>query len=110
LYALIVRSTKPNARKFRKWITGEVLPAIRKTGAYATPQAAETLSGQYICITGADDNLYLHSILKAFREFIIEETRGHCFHELRFVKKYEAACTLFPEHKNDLRENHITIK
>lgn len=34
LYALVVRSTKPNAKKFRKWVTSEVLPSIRKTGTY----------------------------------------------------------------------------
>jgi prophage antirepressor-like protein len=37
LYALIIRSNKPEARKFRKWITSEVLPALRRTGEYATP-------------------------------------------------------------------------
>jgi len=34
LYAVILRSDKPNARDFRKWITSEVLPSIRKHGAY----------------------------------------------------------------------------
>lgn len=34
LYAVILRSDKPNAKQFRKWVTGEVLPAIRKTGGY----------------------------------------------------------------------------
>lgn len=34
LYALILRSRKPEARKFRKWVTSEVLPSIRKTGQY----------------------------------------------------------------------------
>lgn len=34
LYALVLRSRKPEARKFAKWVTGEVLPAIRKTGIY----------------------------------------------------------------------------
>lgn len=34
LYALILRSRKPEAKRFRKWVTSEVLPAIRKTGAY----------------------------------------------------------------------------
>jgi anti-repressor protein len=38
LYALIMRSNKPEAKKFRKWITSEVLPSIRKTGEYATPE------------------------------------------------------------------------
>lgn len=36
LYALIIRSNKPEAKKFRKWVTGEVLPTIRKTGRYET--------------------------------------------------------------------------
>jgi anti-repressor protein len=34
LYALVIRSNKPNARRFRKWITSEVLPSIRRTGKY----------------------------------------------------------------------------
>lgn len=34
LYTTIIRSDKPQAKAFRKWITGEVLPSIRKTGGY----------------------------------------------------------------------------
>jgi phage antirepressor YoqD-like protein len=34
LYALILRSRKEEAKKFRKWVTGVVLPAIRRTGRY----------------------------------------------------------------------------
>lgn len=34
LYALVIRSRKPEAKKFRKWVTSEVLPSIRKTGRY----------------------------------------------------------------------------
>ena len=37
LYALVLRSRKPEARKFAKWVTAEVLPSIRKTGQYARP-------------------------------------------------------------------------
>ena len=37
LYALILRSRKPEAKRFRKWVTSEVLPVIRKTGTYALP-------------------------------------------------------------------------
>lgn len=37
LYALIFGSRKEQARIFRKWVTSEVLPAIRKTGGYAVP-------------------------------------------------------------------------
>lgn len=34
LYALVLRSRKPEARKFAKWVTSEVLPSIRQTGSY----------------------------------------------------------------------------
>lgn len=34
-YDVVLESRKPNAKKFRKWVTSEVLPAIRKTGMYA---------------------------------------------------------------------------
>lgn len=34
LYSLILRSRKPEAKRFKKWVTSEVLPAIRKTGQY----------------------------------------------------------------------------
>jgi len=34
LYTLIIRSNKPQAKPFRRWVTHEVLPSIRKTGAY----------------------------------------------------------------------------
>lgn len=34
LYALIFKSNKPSAKKFRKWVTKEVIPAIRKTGSF----------------------------------------------------------------------------
>ena len=36
LYTVILRSDKPNAKPFRKWVTSEVLPSIRKTGMYLT--------------------------------------------------------------------------
>lgn len=35
LYSLILRSRKPQAKRFKKWVTSEVLPAIRKTGSYS---------------------------------------------------------------------------
>lgn len=34
LYTLIMRSNKPEAKRFRKWVTSEVLPSIRKNGVY----------------------------------------------------------------------------
>jgi len=40
LYAVILRSDKPNAKEFRKWVTSEVLPTIRKNGVYLTDEKA----------------------------------------------------------------------
>lgn len=39
LYSLILSSKLPNAKKFKRWVTSEVLPAIRKTGSYTAPVA-----------------------------------------------------------------------
>ena len=41
LYTVILRSDKPQAKPFRKWVTSEVLPSIRKHGAYMTEQTLE---------------------------------------------------------------------
>jgi len=41
LYNVILRSDKPEAKPFRKWVTSEVLPSIRKHGGYMTPETLE---------------------------------------------------------------------
>lgn len=41
LYSLILSSKMPNAKKFKRWVTSEVLPTIRKHGAYMTEQKIE---------------------------------------------------------------------
>lgn len=41
LYSLILSSKMPNAKKFKHWVTSEVLPTIRKHGAYMTEQTLE---------------------------------------------------------------------
>ena len=43
LYTLILRSDKPEAKTFRKWITSEVIPSIRKTGNYSIQNPVEAL-------------------------------------------------------------------
>ena len=39
LYSLILSSKLPTAKVFKRWVTSEVIPSIRKTGGYATPEA-----------------------------------------------------------------------
>lgn len=43
LYSLIISSKLPSAKQFKHWVTSEVLPAIRKHGAYMTNQKAEAI-------------------------------------------------------------------
>jgi len=45
LYALIFNSRKPEAKNFRKWVTSEVLPAIRKSGSYGALSAKDHIAG-----------------------------------------------------------------
>ena len=41
LYSLVLQSKLPKAKKFKHWVTSEVLPTIRKHGAYMTPETIE---------------------------------------------------------------------
>lgn len=50
LYSLIFRSNKPEAKNFKKWITSEVLPQIRKTGSYSVPQTTEQQLAQAVIL------------------------------------------------------------
>lgn len=43
LYNVILRSDKPEAKKFKRWVTHEVLPSIRRHGAYVTPAKLEEI-------------------------------------------------------------------
>ena len=46
LYSLILKSRKPEAKAFKRWITHDVIPAIRKTGGYHVPQSPEEQMAQ----------------------------------------------------------------
>ncbi|GGB61336.1 putative antirepressor - phage associated [Lentibacillus populi] len=62
LYDVILDSRKPEAKRFRKWITSEVLPSIRKHGAYATDQTIENI------INNPDFGIELLKTLKTERD------------------------------------------
>ena len=62
LYSLVLSSKLPTAKKFKHWITSEVLPAIRKHGAYMTPEKIEE------ALLNPDTLIKLATELKAERE------------------------------------------
>lgn len=62
LYALVLGSRKPEAKVFKRWITHEVIPSIRKHGAYMTPQKLEEV------LLSPDTLIQLATNLKAEQE------------------------------------------
>lgn len=66
LYAVIVRSDKPNAKKFRKWVTSDVLPTIRKTGGYVNND--ELFISTYLPYADENTKLIFSQTLKTVRE------------------------------------------
>lgn len=46
LYSLVLSSRKPEAKAFKRWITHDVIPAIRKNGGYSVPQSPEEQMAQ----------------------------------------------------------------
>lgn len=62
LYDVILRSDKPQAKPFRRWVTSEVLPSIRKHGAYMTDQTLEQ------ALTSPDFLIQLATQLKEEKE------------------------------------------
>lgn len=62
LYEVVLRSDKPVARQFSRWVTHEVLPTIRKHGAYMTEQKIEE------ALTNPDTIIQLATHLKAEQE------------------------------------------
>lgn len=61
LYNVILRSDKPQAKPFRRWVTAEVLPSIRKHGAYMTPTKIDEI------LNDPDTIIQLATILKEER-------------------------------------------
>ena len=64
LYSLIMQSRKPEAKAFKKWVTSEVLPSIRKYGYYISPTAQ---------LSRKERNAIERSYLKALDKYITEE-------------------------------------
>lgn len=62
LYSLILSSKLPKAKEFKRWVTAEILPTIRKHGAYMTPEQIENV------LTNPDTIIQLAQNLKAEQE------------------------------------------
>ena len=63
LYSLILSSKLPQAKAFKRWVTSEVLPSIRKTGRYELPQRIPALA---VLNSDAEDTLTATQVAKTF--------------------------------------------
>ena len=66
MYSLVIGSKLPGARKFKRWITSEVLPSIRRHGAYMTPEKIEEV------LLNPDVIIRLATELKEERQKVLE--------------------------------------
>ena len=66
LYSLVLGSRKPDARAFKRWITHEVLPTIRRTGGYVN--SAEAFIGHYLPYADESTRTMFRAQLKAIEE------------------------------------------
>lgn len=82
LYSLILSSKMPNAKKFKRWVTHEVLPAIRKHGAYMTDEKIEEV------LTDPDTIIKLATQLKDERQqrLIEQQLRRNAESQVREMK------------------------
>lgn len=74
LYSLIMSSKLPNARKFKKWVTGTVLPSIRKTGGYGNTLTQE--QSLLLAIIQSDTAEDRALALSAYREVVTAPLRA----------------------------------
>lgn len=91
MYALIFSSKLPSAKKFKRWVTSEVLPAIRKTGTYTAPEMSEELKAIIMIdqrtvqhekrITALEDNMVIdygqqRALTSRVNEVVVEALGG----------------------------------
>lgn len=80
LYSVILRSDKPKAKEFRRWVTHEVLPEIHKTGKYSSIKAEKILNDSRLTAQAKAIFMYLSSCAEGKSEFITN--RSKVLHDL----------------------------
>ena len=83
LYSLVLRSKLPGAKKFRRWVTSEVLPQIRKTGVYSPNNqlALSELKGQVITLVNDIVSEKINEVEEKCSEF----------YKINSAKKYDVS-------------------
>ena len=105
LYALVIRSNKPNAKRFRKWVTQEVLPSIRKSGSYSVQSLSRKELAQMV-IEAEEEKERLQLEVKKRDEQIAEDAPRVLFSKA--VETAKRSC-LIAELAKILQQNGVSI-
>ena len=102
LYSLILSSKMPNAKKFKHWVTSEVLPSIRKTGSYRSNREGIPLKEQVESLQAVADMLRMNDaskllMLEGFYKGYNIPTEFLPKYELNGSRQMKAATTLLNE-------------
>ena len=62
LYFFLARSDKPKALPFQKWLAGDVVPSIRRTGSYSSPQTEDEILSQALIIAEGRLGMLNHAV------------------------------------------------
>ena len=107
LYSLVLSSKLPTAKKFKRWITSEVIPSIRKHGAYMTPDKLEEVLLKPDTLIQLAQNLKAEQEKRRALEAKVETDKP----KVLFADSVEAAKTsiLIGELAKLLKQNGINI-
>ena len=96
LYSVILRSDKPDAKAFRRWITHEILPEIHRTGGY-NAISAEILEDSSLTAASKTIFMYLCRCAKGKSEFVI--SRSKVLNDLKM------GTDMYKNHLNKLKQS-----
>lgn len=96
LYSVILRSDKPEAKAFRRWITHEILPEIHRTGGY-NAISAEILEDSSLTAASKTIFMYLCRCAKGKSEFVI--SRSKVLNDLKM------GTDMYTNHLNKLKQS-----
>lgn len=107
LYSLVLSSKLPTAKKFKRWVTSEVIPSIRKHGAYMTPDKLEEVLLKPDTLIQLAQNLKAEQEKRRALEVKMEEQKP----KVLFAESVEVAKTsiLIGELAKLLKQNGINI-
>lgn len=106
LYTLIMRSNKPEAKRFRKWVTSEVLPTIRKTGRYSVKSNPDEerkleIARQRIALQEKNANARLAKIMQRMVEHpayeLTKESKQILAHEITHLTTGREHLAMLPD-------------